>query len=855
MEFRKARLQYVVLSLFVLWSVIAQVIISGYLIRSLQQSKNNGRLPFRLREDSLEVSAPSATMKSMGLRRGDEIFSINGEVITGFRQMERMRFKFKPGEKVQVQLRRQEDHSSKIVMMMVPVHEQTRRTLDWTITLVIHTFLPFFSLALGFFVAFSRPRDRLAWLTLAMLASFGQLTTGNFYALQSPWLQFVLIYRSILGNTWALWVMLFGFYFPKPFAFLRRRKWIPYLLALPFTILLIVDFYTDIYGADQLPRLRQIAVIERELDTPLLVFLLICVTSFLVSIAIKSRRSKDPDSRRRLRWLLYGSAVALIPASLVEVADGILGIYVPIWLFASALLAIVLFPLTLAYVIVVQRAMELRVAARIGVQYAFARGGIGVFRVLLASVVIIVCVKLALRSTGTVTAAIIIAFAVALLALLRKLGTRVIAWTDRQFFREAYDTEVILTELSQNVAGIRDTRTLLETVSRRISDSLHVPRVTVLLRSSDAFRPAYALGYEHPPSVELKPEAATIRVLRETKEPSKVYFDDEDSWVQRTPDEEREILRMLESQLLLPVSLKERLLGIISLGPKLSQEPYSITDLRLLNAVASQTGLALENARLTESIRREVAQRERINRELEIARDVQQRLFPQSVPAVPGLDLAGYCRPQQNVGGDYYDFVKLDKGCLGIAVGDVSGKGISAALMMATLQASLRGQTIKPGSRPAEIIQLINKLVYDASAANRYATFFYAQYDPENCSMVYVNAGHNPPIIWRPSANGREILRLEEGGTVLGLFPDFPYQECPVQLKKGDLLVAFTDGISEAMNRADEEWDEPRLIDAICESYGKTGSEVIGHILERVDAFTVGAEQHDDMTLVVARVQ
>ena len=143
-------------------------------------------------------------------------------------------------------------------------------------------------------------------------------------------------------------------------------------------------------------------------------------------------------------------------------------------------------------------------------------------------------------------------------------------------------------------------------------------------------------------------------------------------------------------------------------------------------------------------------QRERINRELEIAREVQQRLFPQHLPRIEGLEFAGYCRPQQGVGGDYYDFVRLGNGGLGIAVGDVAGKGIAAALMMATLQASLRGQIIKPSGEPAETIQLINTLVYEASASNRYATFFYGQYDPQSREFLYVNAGHNPPIICRP---------------------------------------------------------------------------------------------------------
>jgi phosphoserine phosphatase RsbU/P len=167
----------------------------------------------------------------------------------------------------------------------------------------------------------------------------------------------------------------------------------------------------------------------------------------------------------------------------------------------------------------------------------------------------------------------------------------------------------------------------------------------------------------------------------------------------------------------------------------------------------------------------------------------------------------------------------------------------------------LRGQTIKPSGGPAEMIQLINRLVYEGSASNRYATFFYGEYDPESRKLLYVNAGHNAPIVYRPDGSGHQILRLEEGGTVIGLFPETPYKEAPVQLQKGDVFVGFTDGISEAMNAKEEEWDEARLIGCLEQCFSRNAAEIISHILDSVDGFTAGAAQQDDMTLVVVRVQ
>ena len=170
-----------------------------------------------------------------------------------------------------------------------------------------------------------------------------------------------------------------------------------------------------------------------------------------------------------------------------------------------------------------------------------------------------------------------------------------------------------------------------------------------------------------------------------------MFLNDRDSWLYREEeinDEERGKLAALHSELLLPLAVRDKLLGFISLGPKKSEEPYTGSDVRLLKSVAAQTGLALENANLMREIADEVAQRERLNREVEIAREVQERLFPQKLPVIAGLDYAGHCRPALGVGGDYYDFLALPQGHLGVAIGDVSGKGIAAALMMASLQAS-----------------------------------------------------------------------------------------------------------------------------------------------------------------------
>jgi sigma-B regulation protein RsbU (phosphoserine phosphatase) len=276
--------------------------------------------------------------------------------------------------------------------------------------------------------------------------------------------------------------------------------------------------------------------------------------------------------------------------------------------------------------------------------------------------------------------------------------------------------------------------------------------------------------------------------VRESRRPALIYFDDANSWVQQIDPEEKRKLQAFDAQVLLPLAGREDLAGVMVLGPKLSEEPYSGADLRLLQSVASQTGLALENSELLARLSAEAARRERLHRDIEIASEVQQRLFPQSYPEVEGIDYCGYCRPALGIGGDNYDFVQLRNGKLGIAIGDILGKGVAAALLMSNLQASLRGQTLAEVSDLSALMRNINQMMYEASSSNRYATFFYGEYCPQTRRLDFVNAGHNAPIVLR----GEDCLRLEACGPVVGLLKQVEYLQNQIDLERGDVLLGVT---------------------------------------------------------------
>jgi len=259
---------------------------------------------------------------------------------------------------------------------------------------------------------------------------------------------------------------------------------------------------------------------------------------------------------------------------------------------------------------------------------------------------------------------------------------------------------------------------------------------------------------------------------------------------------------------------------------------------------------------LTESL-----EKTRLEGELEIAREVQNRLFPQSTPEVTGLRLYGLCKPARTVSGDYYDFLGLGDGRVGLVVGDISGKGISAALLMATLQSALHAQFYdgQPGSgRPlswplhtADVVNRLNRQIYANTPREKYVTLFYGVYDGASRKLTYTNAGHLPPVIFRRHS----LLRLEGGGTVVGLFPSVRYDQVEVQIEPGDVLLAFTDGMTEPENSYGEEFGEDRLLDVARRALGAPPEILMDEIYRSVSDWTGSQELQDDMTLVVGEAE
>ncbi len=320
---------------------------------------------------------------------------------------------------------------------------------------------------------------------------------------------------------------------------------------------------------------------------------------------------------------------------------------------------------------------------------------------------------------------------------------------------------------------------------------------------------------------------------------------------------ELELLQTTGLRLAAPLRTRHDLIGLLLFGEPIAREDYLSAEKNLLGACAEQFALTLENARLNER----VLEQEKVRRDIALATEVQRRLLPETSPQTAGSSIDAFTLAARSVGGDYYDFVEVGDRCLGIALADIAGKGIAAALIMAVVQASLRILTADGNISLPELAAKMNRFLHRSTGSASYATFFYAQLDEHKRQLRYVNAGHNPPYLVRSFkssggsvGSGAQIEELATGGMIIGMFPSANYEESVVDLNPGDVLMAFTDGVTEALNPAEEEFGEQRLKELLLRVVHLPIFEITAAVSKELRSWIADAPQHDDLTFIVMKV-
>ena len=305
------------------------------------------------------------------------------------------------------------------------------------------------------------------------------------------------------------------------------------------------------------------------------------------------------------------------------------------------------------------------------------------------------------------------------------------------------------------------------------------------------------------------------------------------------------VLQGVRSVLAVPLGVGENVFGIIYADSPIAEGRFTEDHLKVLTTLASVAAIRVENARLAE----EQLERERLERELQVASEIQQRFQPASAPQVTGYELQGISFPCYEIGGDYYDFIHRANGNLVVALGDVSGKGTAAALLMSSLHAAVHAQVDSHDSL-AKTIGSINRYLVESIPPNRFVTLFYAELDPNNGGLAFLNAGHNPPLIVH---TGGTMEQLASGGLPLGIMADADFREGRTKLHPGDVLVIYSDGVSEAVNPTGEEFGPTRLYETVARNLDASAAGIRDRIESALTKFCQGTPAADDITLVIVK--
>ncbi len=865
-----------------------------HVVALLRMDSDPGWYPYQIGNRPIVVEVEPGE-PIVPLRFGDEIVSINGQPLRYAFNFTKVFRDMPPGQSYTMVVRRQGQP------MQFTLETRAIPLVNWTLMGSRGLIIPSIFLLVGVSVFLLKPYDKQAMLLALMFGMFlgGLTATSPAFEDAQWWLVGVMLIVQIVSLF--LWPIFFHFFltFPEPSPLLRRFPRLELYLYAPH-LLTIFPYFAVLNVLNAVSPDQMIAYLEK--TRPLrIISLILCVlyiAAGLLTLLINYRQEKLA-SRRKMRVVVAGTIAGFLPIFMVIGLAFVFNLpetnpSLARWLAAIAMFSFPLFPLSFAYSIIRHQVIPARILLRRSARYLLISRGFVFVQAL------VVFALLSFLLTGNridaidrlgARADIIVTMLVTALSigLLTLLNQRVMPIIDRRFFREAYDAQQVLSELGQELRTVSAIPQLLERTVARVQNALHTENVTVFLldRTTMDYRCAIssrmsedgASSSDIDRTLRIPPDGIVVEKFKRAAHPLVLDFDEPDSWMHElivtelvtNESRKREVqtLRRVRSALLIPVSTSDELIAIVSLGRRLGDLPFSYDDKQLLMAVAGQMAFALHNAELI----RVITEEEMLRHEVEIAATVQRRLFPERPPEMSCLELAGVCHPARGVGGDYYDFIHLEQGKIGIAVADVAGKGISAALLMSTVQASLRSQAPTVNGRLTELVAAMNHLLHVSTDANSYATFFFAQFAEETGQLTYVNAGHNPPMILRAAPATRakaasastdetelidgdsRIGYLTTGGPVIGALANSAYEQEAIQMNSGDMLVAYTDGVTEALNCDGVEFGEQRLSKILSESAHLSACQLTEKIVNSVREWCGETPQHDDLTLVVMRMK
>jgi len=857
----------------------------------------------------LAIAAGSPAQHA-GIEADDVVVSIDGIPISDLEALRRHRIELRPGDTIEVQLRRQGETVTTPVVLSSSLRSQ--QVVIGAVSSLV-TGLVF--LAISLLVAWVQPRSRAAWVFFLMSASGAALFLG--WALVEPQvpdlsglaplgtdLRLAVIFGVFILFSVVLVNLIFHLVlvFPEERPVLRRwpevLAWIHTVPFLPAALVVITvvgggttrHAVTGVFFVGAALALlawcliRLLRTVRRTglrhallaspwsvqgavlaaaaalspavgllssgvatvfgmlvgLGSVIAVLLITLVWSVLTCVELaRGYRDAGADARHQLRWPVWGTLVAVGGSTVIMAAILLVGAVTSLGPHASSAVTIAasslskliycLIPLSFAFGILKYRLMSIDVIVRKTVVYAGVTGFIvaGYFLIVGVFGVLLVAVAGVRSQILTVVATVVVA------VLLVPARNRIQRFVDRRLFRreQAYD------DARERIAArVRSADTLDELVrfaADELQAALSTRTVAILTRDGGErrLRAAATVGL---------PDAARARISLPADGP---LASSERDLVRVDPGtsapEDAGSVALSGARLAAPARHRGEALGMILIGAELAREPYDDEDRRFLTDAATELGLALATL-----------QPRRVELEFDEAREIQRSLLPQALPQIDGLEVAARWEPAREVSGDTYDVVRLDSHSLGLVIGDVAGKGMSAALLMSSLQAAVKAFATA-GASPEEVCERVRTVVCQNLSGGRFTTLFYAVLDRAAGTLAYCNAGHTPPLLLR--ADGSTNWLAAGGPVIARLLTDLPYRGERVAVAPGDVVALFTDGVTEAIGPAGNQLGEEGVRAALASGAGEPAAKLARRLAETARAFAAGDAQ-DDVTVLIARV-
>ena len=706
-----------------------------------------------------------------------------------------------------------------------------------------------------------KPNDKQAFLLALMLGAYTAVNGSNIDGLPSGLIDIVRFGKFV--GLWFVPIFVhFFLYFPEPSPLLKRfPKILPIVYAL-FLIFVLPGFAIERVPSGIAAWLRSTWLVQQRWYGMLGMIVLVGLLFFgLLVLAINYRAASRAD-RRRLRVVAAGSGAGFLNLFLMPLGEffGLKDMFPTVWgyLDFSLVFTLPLVPLSFAYAIIRHQVIPVSLIIRRGVRYLLVSRG----SVLIEGLVVVLAVTAVLtyifsrfNPPGIVIGLGSAAVAIVVWKLETRLHEKYLApIIDRKFFRESYNSHQIIADLTESLRSTTSLPELCELVATKIQSALQTENVVVLLRDettgdySSDYSCEFSSG-DGKASVCQKPfrlrgSAPVIASLKESGQPLEV---------DRSDDAD---LRQMKSILLLPLVTRQGMPGIISLGARLGDLPFSREDKALLMSVAGPTTFAIENSRLVERMIEEARRREEVEaeneqraKELEEARQLQLSMLPKSLPELPGVEIAAYMKTATEVGGDYYDFHLAGDGTLTVAVGDATGHGLRAGTVVTAMKSLFHCF-----AEEAELLPVMNRSSRVLKKMNLRSLFMgLTVIRLAGPQLKISSAGMPPMLIYR--AKDQTIEEVLIRSMPLGSVTGYSYREQELAVARGDVVVMMSDGLPERFNPEGEMFDYWRASDALADIAHASPREIIEHFVNAGDAWASGRPQDDDVTFVVLKVK